>query len=163
MSDVTPLSADPSNPDEPADKRARVNNVDEAVGRVMGGVLALARAHGLGDIEALGSRALGKQVLTELDRSYANKLRRRARKVIFRTGRRSRRRAEKPSTGVAETYCPPASRRLRATLVSTHASHLILLKLTPGRCCVGLRKDLDPKESSREVGIRGSWCVGCVT
>ena len=53
-----------------------------------------------------GSREAAQSIMQDLDRAYANKLRRKARTVIYRTGRRSRRRIERAGVGVAEAYCP---------------------------------------------------------
>ena len=47
------------------------------------------------------------KILSDLDESYTRKLRRRARKVVMGTGRRSQRKPRKPSRGVGEAYCPP--------------------------------------------------------
>ena len=51
------------------------------------------------------SRDKAKEVMDALDKAYANKLRRRARRVIMGTGRRTQR-ARRPSNRVAEAFCP---------------------------------------------------------
>ena len=66
----------------------------------------MARQHGLGDVGKLATRERAKELLGQLDRSYSNKLRRRARKVVFATGRRSQRNRG-PSARLGEAYCPP--------------------------------------------------------
>ena len=70
---------------------------------LIGQVQALAAKHGFDDIQKALARSDARRLLNDLDECYANKLRRRARKVVFRTGRRTQR---KPKASVGEAYCP---------------------------------------------------------
>lgn len=73
--------------------------------RIMGDVEEMARRHGVAHILQLGSREVRRKIMMDLDEAYARKLRRRARRVVFATGRRSQRKRG-PSLGVGEAYCP---------------------------------------------------------
>ena len=93
--------------DEPTDKRQRISGIDAVVDKVIAEVRSLAEKHVLGDVATLSSRDEARRIFESLDKSYTNKLKRRASKVVYATGWRSRRRADKSSRGVGEAFCPP--------------------------------------------------------
>ena len=68
-------------------------------------VRAMARKHGLEQVDKDLCRKNARAVMEAFDSAYANKLRRRARKVVYSTGRRTQR-PQQPSLKVGEAYCP---------------------------------------------------------
>ena len=91
----------------PPDKRQRISNIECVTDHAMKGVLSLAKRCGLDEVAAHGVPRCCCTLQGELVNSYNSKLRRRARKVVHRSGRRSRRKLDGPSFGVGEAYCPP--------------------------------------------------------
>ena len=103
QAEETPVVQPSSGGEEPPEKKPRIGSIDSVADRVMKEVLVLAKRYGVEGVDALGSREEARRIMNDLDEAYTRKLRRRARKVIYRTGSRTQ---KKPILGVGEAYCP---------------------------------------------------------
>ena len=76
--------------------------VDGLIGRVR----AMTRRFAFGEVDKLAARERTEGLPSQLDLSYSNRLRRRARRWVYATGRRSQS-VRGPSARIGEAYRPP--------------------------------------------------------